>query len=132
MSALGQKPTYAVQKAMSALPPIATAKANSRKSDLPPKAHMCGATRDLRYGPKADIHRVLRLITSSEDRLASRRDAIDIAGPVVTSWHQPLACASYRQRKNQIAKQALIEIGPDKIEMVPPGGCVTGNSCLES
>src|SRR5512132_3138780 len=31
MSALGQKPTYAVQKAMSALPPIATAKADSRK-----------------------------------------------------------------------------------------------------
>jgi hypothetical protein len=31
MSALGQKQTYAVHKAMSALPPIATAKADSRK-----------------------------------------------------------------------------------------------------
>jgi hypothetical protein len=31
MSALGQKQTYAVQQVMSALPPIATAKANSRK-----------------------------------------------------------------------------------------------------
>src|SRR5262245_38471804 len=30
MSALGQKQTYAVQKPMSALPPIATAKADSR------------------------------------------------------------------------------------------------------
>jgi len=30
MSALGQKSTYAVQKPMSALPPIATAKAYSR------------------------------------------------------------------------------------------------------
>jgi hypothetical protein len=30
MSALGQKRTYAVQKAMSALPPIATAKADFR------------------------------------------------------------------------------------------------------
>ena len=36
MSALGQKRTYAVQKAMSA---------------LPPKADMCGATRDVRFGP---------------------------------------------------------------------------------
>src|SRR5262245_1280038 len=31
MSALGQKPTYAVQKGMSALPPIATMKAEIRK-----------------------------------------------------------------------------------------------------
>ena len=30
MSALGQKQTYALQKAMSALPPIATAKADFR------------------------------------------------------------------------------------------------------
>ena len=40
MSALGQKQTYAAQKAMSA---------------LPPKADMCGAMRDARFGPKADI-----------------------------------------------------------------------------
>ena len=40
MSALGQKQTFAVQKAMSA---------------LPPKADMCGATRDVRFVPKADI-----------------------------------------------------------------------------
>src|SRR5262249_28753738 len=40
MSALGQKQTYAVQKGMSA---------------LPPKADMCGATRNVRFGPKADI-----------------------------------------------------------------------------
>src|SRR6516164_3298200 len=39
MSALGQKRTYAVQKGMFA---------------LPPKADMCGATRDVRYGPIAD------------------------------------------------------------------------------
>src|SRR5262249_61970379 len=36
MSALGQKQTFAVQKGMSA---------------LPPKADMCGATRDVRFGP---------------------------------------------------------------------------------
>jgi hypothetical protein len=40
MFALGQKQTFAPQKGMSA---------------LPPKADMCGATKDVRYGPKADI-----------------------------------------------------------------------------
>jgi hypothetical protein len=40
MSALGQKQTYAVQNGMSA---------------LPPKADMCGATSDVRFGPIADI-----------------------------------------------------------------------------
>jgi hypothetical protein len=57
MSALGQKQTYAVQKGMSALPPIATAKADFTQtvmSALPPKADMCSATRDVRFGPKAD------------------------------------------------------------------------------
>src|SRR4030095_13523186 len=44
MSALGQKQTYAPQKAMSALPPIATAKADSRKSSCllyPRKRTLC-------------------------------------------------------------------------------------------
>src|SRR5262249_18383141 len=40
MCALGQKQTFAVQEAMSA---------------LPPKADMCGAKADVRYGPKADM-----------------------------------------------------------------------------
>jgi hypothetical protein len=40
MSALGHKRTFALQYAMSA---------------LPPKADMCGATRDVCYGPKVDI-----------------------------------------------------------------------------
>jgi len=40
MSALGQKQTYAVHNVMSA---------------LPPKADMCGATRDVRFGPIADM-----------------------------------------------------------------------------
>ena len=40
MSALGQKQTYATQQPMSA---------------LHLKADMCGATGDVRYGPKADI-----------------------------------------------------------------------------
>ena len=40
MSALGHKQTYAVQYGMSA---------------LPPKADMCSANTDVRFGPKADI-----------------------------------------------------------------------------
>jgi|RhiMetdeSRZDD1v2_1073273.scaffolds.fasta_scaffold400946_2 hypothetical protein len=40
MSALGQKQTFAVHQAMSA---------------LLPKADMCGATGDVRFGPIADI-----------------------------------------------------------------------------
>jgi hypothetical protein len=43
MSALGQKQTLALQKVMSA---------------LPPKADMCDATGDVRFGPKADIPQV--------------------------------------------------------------------------
>jgi hypothetical protein len=39
MCALGHKRTFAVQRLMSA---------------LPPKADMCSATRDVRYGPEAD------------------------------------------------------------------------------
>jgi len=43
MSALGQKRTYAMQKAMSALPPIATAKADIRKTPclLYPRKQTC-------------------------------------------------------------------------------------------
>src|SRR5262245_50004859 len=43
MSALGQKQTYAVQNPMSALPPIATAKADSRKRScrLCPRKRTC-------------------------------------------------------------------------------------------
>ena len=57
MSALGQKQTCAVQKAMSALSPIATAKADSPQavmSALPLKADMCGAAGDVGYGPNSD------------------------------------------------------------------------------
>jgi hypothetical protein len=46
MSALGHKQTYAVQKGTSALPPIATTKADSRKtvmSSLHPKADIGAA-----------------------------------------------------------------------------------------
>ena len=42
MSALGQKQTYAVQKGMSALPPIATAKADINR-------HICACISPLIY-----------------------------------------------------------------------------------
>jgi hypothetical protein len=59
MSALGQKQTFAVHQPMSA---------------LPPKADMCGAISDVRYGPKADISaRGSRLSWPCFD--VSRRDA---------------------------------------------------------
>jgi hypothetical protein len=49
MSALGQKQTYALQNVMSALPPIATAKADIRETScLLPIADMCGALVDVR------------------------------------------------------------------------------------
>ena len=44
MSALGQKQTFAVRQPMSA---------------LPPKAGMCGATRNVRFVPIADVAGVL-------------------------------------------------------------------------
>ena len=54
MSALGHKQTCAAQNGMSALPPIATTKADMLQmvmSALPLKAEMCGATSDVGFGP---------------------------------------------------------------------------------
>jgi hypothetical protein len=49
MSALGHKQTYAVQKGMSALPPIATAKAHSREKScrLYPRKQTCAMQGDM-------------------------------------------------------------------------------------
>jgi hypothetical protein len=62
MFALGHKPTYALQKGTSALPPIATAKADFPQtvmSALLPKADICSAQAHVRFGPIADIARHL-------------------------------------------------------------------------
>ena len=62
MCALGQKQTYAVQRAMSA---------------LPPKADMCGATTDVRFGPKADVamqERMSAMNGSADQSLGAHRD----------------------------------------------------------
>jgi len=58
MSALGHQRTYAAQQVMSALPLKATAKADMPQtvmSALPLKADMCSATRNVCFGPIADI-----------------------------------------------------------------------------
>ena len=59
MSALGHKQTYAMQKGMSALPPIATAKADMCSAGgyvrFGPKADFCDATSDVSYGSEADM-----------------------------------------------------------------------------
>jgi hypothetical protein len=61
MSALGQKQTFAVQQAMSALLPIAIAKARKVMSALLPKADMCSAVAHVRFGPIADMCHPLNL-----------------------------------------------------------------------
>ena len=52
MSALGHKRTFAVQNVMSA---------------LPPKADMCGATRDVRFVPIADMATCRHFKAASRD-----------------------------------------------------------------
>jgi hypothetical protein len=81
MSALGHKQTCAAQKVMSALPPIATAKADMPQmvmSALPLKADMCGATfirvapttaNEYRFGSLADIRNA-----ASDVRFALKSD----------------------------------------------------------
>jgi len=56
MSALGQKRTFALHQPMSALPPIATAKADIRNRSclLYPRKQMCSALGHVCFGPEAD------------------------------------------------------------------------------
>ena len=65
MSALGQKQTCALQNVMSALHPIATAKANSAKGHVrfTPKSGHVRCNEACRFGPIADI--AIYSITSS-------------------------------------------------------------------
>jgi hypothetical protein len=59
---LGQKRTYAVQKGTSALPPIATAKADSRKRSCPfyPRKRTCAVQLQMSaMGQKRTSHRYL-------------------------------------------------------------------------
>ena len=73
MSALGQKRTCAAQKVMSA---------------LPPKADMCGATKDVRYVPKADIalYSITSLARASTDGGTVRPSALAVFRLITSSY----------------------------------------------
>jgi hypothetical protein len=58
MSALGQKQTYAPQVRFTPDNDRESGFPQKVMSALPPKADMCGATSDVRYGPIADIRSV--------------------------------------------------------------------------
>jgi hypothetical protein len=60
MSALGQKPTCAVQLGVSALGQKQTFAPQKVMSTLPPKENIWSAARDVRFGPKADMVRCIR------------------------------------------------------------------------
>ena len=77
MSALGQKRTYALQQPMSALPPIATAKANSRKRSFRfiPKADMCSAKCNVCFTPIADIGRLFDHLVGDGEQLVRHGEA---------------------------------------------------------
>jgi hypothetical protein len=75
MSALGQKQTYAPQKRMSALPPIATAKADFRNGPCPlyPRKRTCAVQLGMfALPPKADIK-----ITNQLVELGKKNDVIN-------------------------------------------------------
>jgi len=74
MSALGQKRTYAVQKAMSA---------------LPPKADMCNAARHVRQGPIAVIQShmlVAKPDPAKGDKLSIPRTARPLQAHLAVRW----------------------------------------------
>src|SRR5262252_2338802 len=63
MSALGQKQTYAAHKLMSALPPIATAKADARKRSclLYPQKRTCAVQESMSAKGQKRTSRLIRL-----------------------------------------------------------------------
>ena len=92
MSALGQKQTCALQNPMSALPPIATAKADMPQmvmSALPPKADMCSANRHVCFGPIADIpyfHSITSLALASNVGGTLRPSALAVLRLITNSY----------------------------------------------
>ena len=73
MSALGQKQTFAVQQVMSALPLLATAKAD-----------VCGANRQVCFGPTADISESLfNHFVGGDDQRRWKADANRFRRPCV-------------------------------------------------
>ena len=81
MSALSQKQTYALQNGMSA---------------LPPKADVCGATEDVRYGPKADIESVGQVA------------AFDYRWVGSESYNRAYGCTAVRARHDPYSEQGFM------------------------
>src|SRR5262245_20053907 len=85
MSALGQKQTFAPQKAMSALPPIATAKAEFRKRSCPlyPRKRTCAVRKQCllwaKSGHGAKLSQATPLVsnTNVRPRQCSLHDRVD-------------------------------------------------------
>jgi hypothetical protein len=74
MSALGQKQTYAPQKAMSAFTPNSDRESGFPQkvmSALPPEADMCAALANVCYGPKADISQYNRRVYAGASQYLS-------------------------------------------------------------
>ena len=103
MSALGHKQTYAAQQAMSALPPIATVKADLGKKACPlyPRKQTCALQCAMSAkGPEADIprHSLDHLVGKQQERLG-RREAeclgrLEIDDEFKFDWrlHRQVAC----------------------------------------
>src|SRR5262249_22569817 len=136
MSALGQKPTYALQQAMSALHPIATAKANFRKGPcaaLPPKADMCSAAAYVRFGPKPDsctaqiADPVRRNFAAAP---ASRKCLAERCGVPIALRSDYQALYVYFQHINALDLRLLPGFGPDGRGPVR-GNAIAARKCCE-
>src|SRR6476646_9032821 len=89
MSALGQKRTCAPQNAMSALPPIATAKADSRSSSCPlyPRKRTCAVQLGMSaMGQKRTSKTAFSLVLQSGDQ------PVNIAEDVQVAHLRPIEC----------------------------------------
>jgi hypothetical protein len=84
MSALGQKQTYALQKAMSALPPIATAKANFCKGSCPlyPRKRTCAVRQCMSaLGQKRTLVRLTLMVAQLRGTSPHGQELSLIPGP---------------------------------------------------
>jgi hypothetical protein len=90
-------------------------------SALPTKADICGATRDVREGPKADILRnqhartMKQLISSGEEKLMDARSPIIRALTMASASLVPRRSISERPRRRRATAlvEGLIALNPD-------------------